>query len=61
MSKLKMYRVIKSYTVWEYTDIQAISADEAWNLAEDEMDEIEWQEYSDGSADEEIVEVKEIT
>ena len=55
---LRNFRVIKSYTVLEEVVIEAKSEDDAWAIANDEMDELDWHECKEGNADEEIVSVE---
>lgn len=59
MTKLRNYRVLKTYTEWEEVIVSAKNESEAWTIAIDNMDELDWKHYEDGGA-EEIVSVKEM-
>ena len=52
------YKVLKTHIEWEYAIVEAKTKEDAWAIANDEMDELDWHECKEGNADEEIVSVE---
>lgn len=59
---MKKYKVIKSYITVEETFVMAGDADEAFEIAYEQMDELEWVPTTDYyESGEEIESVREVT